>query len=146
MFPTEKDFVYGDPQIEEGLKTQHPNEAVCALIFRNRKIIAVSRKDNHSDFGLIGGKVDKGETPEEALLRETFEETGLKITGYEKIFERRDGNFICYTYLCVADGEITTDNEISEAKGIVKEVTWDELFAGSFGNYNRELYKHITNE
>ena len=120
-------------------------EAVCALIYGpNGGIISVSRKDDHDSWGLIGGKVDEGETPEEALLRETFEETGLKITGYEKIFERRDGNLICYTYLCVADGEITTDNEISEAKGIVKEVTWDELFAGSFGNYNRELYKSLV--
>lgn len=122
-------------------------EAVCALIYGpNGGIIAVSRKDNHESMGLIGGKVDKGETPEEALLRETFEETGLKITSFKKIFERIDGDFICYTYLCVADGEITTDNEISEAKGIVKEVTWDDLFAGSFGIYNRELFKFISNE
>lgn len=119
-------------------------EAVCALIHGpNGGVIAVSRKDNHQSMGMIGGKVDGGETPEEALIRETYEETGLTITGYKKIFERKDAEFICYTYLCSAIGTITNSNEISEAKGLVKEVDWSDLFSGSFGEYNRELYNYL---
>lgn len=115
-------------------------QAVCALIYtKDGKILGVSRKDDTSKFGLIGGKVDDGETPEEALLRETKEETGLTIVKYKKIFERIDNNFICFTYLCETIGEINT----TEA-GLVKEVTWDELFNGPFGQYNLELYKHIN--
>ena len=53
--------------------------AVCALIFRGDKILSVSRKNDHKIFGLIGGKVDYGETLIEALFRETKEETGLDI-------------------------------------------------------------------
>jgi 8-oxo-dGTP diphosphatase len=117
-------------------------EAVCALIYtENGKILGVSRKDRLDKFGLIGGKVDDGETPEQALLRETFEETGLTITSFEKIFERNADGFNCFTYLCKVKGTVNT----SEA-GIVKEVTWDELFAGPFGEYNLELFNHINNE
>lgn len=114
-------------------------QAVCALIFtENLKILGVSRKDNPTAFGLIGGKVDKGETPEEALIRETKEETGLDITKYEKIFERTDGDFKCSTYLCEVTGEIQTTED-----GIVKEVSWLDLVDGPFGEYNYELLCHL---
>ena len=114
-------------------------QAVCALIFRESGyILGVSRKDNPNTFGLVGGKVDPNETPEEALIRETKEETGLDIVKYKKIFEKNDDNFVCFTYLCAVKGDIQTNE-----KGVVKEVTWDELFDGPFGDYNRELYKSL---
>lgn len=115
-------------------------EAVCALIFtKNNMVLGVSRKDNQNNFGLIGGKVDDGETPEEALIRETKEETGLDVVKYDKIFERSDGNLKCYTYLCDTTGEVMTNEA-----GIVKEVTWKELLNGPFGEYNEQLLQHLT--
>jgi 8-oxo-dGTP pyrophosphatase MutT (NUDIX family) len=114
-------------------------EAVCALIFRdNGKILGVSRKDDLSQMGLIGGKVDDGETREQALLRETLEETGLRITHYKKIFENIDGEFNTFTYLCKVEGEVTTSE-----KGVVKELTWKELFNGPFGEYNKALHESL---
>lgn len=116
-------------------------EAVCALIFRGDKIIGVSRKDNPNDFGLIGGKVEVGETKARALQREIMEECGLTIIQGKLIFTRFDNDVMSYTYLCEVEGEIKT-NEM----GVVKEVTWEELFNGSFGDYNRRLYKKLYNE
>lgn len=114
-------------------------QAVCALIFtKNNKILGVSRKDDQNNFGLIGGKVDDGETPEEALIRETKEETGLDVVRYDKIFERTDNNFKCSTYLCDTIGEVITNEA-----GIVKEVTWKELLNGTFGEYNEQLLQHL---
>ena len=115
--------------------------AAVMLIIKDRKILGVSRKDNPTAFGLIGGKVDEGETPEEALIRETKEETGLNITKYEKVFERTDGNFKCFTYLCEVEGDVQTTE-----KGVVKEVGWPELLAGPFGEYNRQLLDHMRNQ
>lgn len=38
---------------------------------------------NHDKWIGVGGKFEKDETPEECLLREVKEETGLTLTGYD---------------------------------------------------------------
>ena len=37
---------------------------------------------NHDKWIGVGGKFEAGEAPEECLLRETLEETGLRLTRY----------------------------------------------------------------
>lgn len=39
---------------------------------------------NHDKWIGVGGGIEEGETPEQCLLREVREETGLTLTGYEK--------------------------------------------------------------
>ena len=55
------------------------------------------KKANGNKWGLPAGKRDDGETLEQALLREVFEETGIAIPGndikhYNSLFVR-DGDF-----------------------------------------------------
>jgi len=37
--------------------------SVTGLIIKDNKILSIARKDNPNDFGLPGGKIDKGELP-----------------------------------------------------------------------------------
>lgn len=108
-------------------------------------ILGVSRKHDHKDFGLVGGKCEDNETFEECVKREVLEETGLIVTTCEEIFERsciyKNRETIGKTFLCEVEGEIHTDEP-----HIVKWVTWEELFNGSFGEYNKALFKHLYNE
>jgi len=46
---------------------------------RDTKVIMVARRDNPNQFGMPGGKVEQGESYIDAAIRETFEETGIKI-------------------------------------------------------------------
>jgi len=48
------------------------------MLYRNRK----ENDENAGKWIGVGGKVKDGESPDDCLLREVFEETGLKLTSY----------------------------------------------------------------
>ena len=56
--------------------------AIIVLIHRGDEVLLVRAKNFRTDFfGLVAGFVETGETLEEAVVRETMEETGVKITN-----------------------------------------------------------------
>lgn len=122
-------------------------EAVCALIENKGLYLAVSRKDNPDDFGLIGGKIDPGEGPSEALRREAIEEAGILLKSYTLVFESvcgpgKDGiSYLVKTYK-VTDWE---DLGIgTNESGVVSWIAKEKLLSGSFGDYNKELFKKLS--
>lgn len=123
-----------------------PKVSLTFLVNGEGKILSVSRKDNKNDFGLCGGKVDKGETFVQAGIRELFEETGLIGYNLKPIFFRKDGKFKCITFLANFKGEINVSD--SHETGAVEWLTFKELNEGTFGEYNIELviceYKDTT--
>ncbi len=65
---------------------------VAALIFRDSKILICQRRreDSHGlQWEFPGGKVEPGESLEEALRRELREELGVEATIGEEIFRTR---------------------------------------------------------
>ena len=106
--------------------------ALVVLINEKGEVLAVSRKDNHEDFGLVGGKVDEGETPVEAAIREAKEETGLDVSNLRCIYQRFRNDRMGYTYLADYSGEINTDEP-----HVVKWASFDTINNGSFGDWNK---------
>ena len=53
------------------------------IVIDNDKVLLVKQNDGHTAFPK--GHIEQGETEEECALRETFEETGLKVKIIENI-------------------------------------------------------------
>jgi ADP-ribose pyrophosphatase YjhB (NUDIX family) len=66
---------------------------VTGLLIEDRKILLVKQKVSASrSWSLPGGRLEQGETLEEGIVRELFEETGLnvKVTNLLYICEKTD--------------------------------------------------------
>lgn len=119
----------------------------CALIENEagNLYLSVTRKNNHSDFGLPGGKYDPDEDMDlvDTALRETVEETGMNveiITTIEPYIEDD-----CYTYFgrttLIPDTEINL-NETGKIGFVSEEVLQNQ---SSFGKYNKRMFQHFKN-
>ena len=65
-------------------------EVVAALIEKENKFLICQRpkgKNLEMKWEFAGGKIEKGETPEQALIRECQEELAITLNVYEKIAE-----------------------------------------------------------
>ena len=118
--------------------TKTPHEAVCVCALRGDKVLAVARRGTTDEWGLPGGKVDSGEAPLEALVREVWEEAHIKLdkTKLEPVLNRVDHPFLVTTYLY--NDNIDETPEQGDA-GPVAWVSWDQLISGPFGEYNARL-------
>ena len=93
------------------------------------------------------GKVEKGESFEEAAVREIFEETGMdaRITGLYKVFHYDhlwEGERKAEWYVVVFHGEAVFEPDRHESKEIAEVRKFRKLpinFAGELGKYYSDL-------
>ena len=100
------------------------NLAVDAIILCDKKIVLIKRKNPPYEnyYALPGGFVEKGETVEQALIREAKEETGLdleilKLVGVYSDPERDPrGRVVSLCYLAKANGKLAPASDACEIK------------------------------
>lgn len=82
-------------------------KAARALIFRDNELLVIKRNKFGKQYNvLVGGGVEMHEAPEDALVREGLEETGLRITDFRLVFIEEAGKpyGTQYIYLCKDPG------------------------------------------
>ena len=73
--------------------------SVIAIVRQGGLLLSVSRKHNHQDLGFPGGKVEPGEAPEDAVVRELLEETSIRAsTAPRKVYMGESTNAAHFTW------------------------------------------------
>jgi 8-oxo-dGTP diphosphatase len=67
---------------------QKPEAAIGALVLKDQKVLLVKRSQSPSKglWALPGGKINLGETLQQAVMREVFEETGVSVIPLQPIY------------------------------------------------------------
>ena len=71
------------------------------------RVLLVRQNYGHRFFGLPGGKIEDGESPGEAAVRELFEETGLRAGSvvphsvHELVYPGTGGRYRAHAFTCL---------------------------------------------
>lgn len=101
-------------------------EVVGTMFFEDKKLL-IDKPRNRPTYQMIGGRVEEGETPKEAAIRECHEELGEEATFDENLFEyimdfneiatsdqKTPIHFTIYQYMGQLEGTINTSSEIED--------------------------------
>ncbi|MDR0230280.1 MAG: NUDIX domain-containing protein [Flavobacteriaceae bacterium] len=117
--------------------------ASALITDKNNRLLTV-RKKTSTYYMMAGGKIELGETPEQALIRELNEELNLIITSKDikllgthttKAVNEVNTTVTAHIYhLIIDDANIVVSAEIAEAKWLTKE------------NYTETKLAHLLEE
>lgn len=99
-------------------------DVVGTMFFKDKKLL-IDKPRKRKTYQMVGGKVEKGETPLQAAIRECHEELGEKAIIEEECFEvvmdfdeiatsdpTQKIHFYVFQYQGELKGELTTSEEI----------------------------------
>lgn len=129
--------------------------AVAALVGNDKGELLLTRRKHDPDAGkldLPGGFVDPGETAEEALERELFEELGLKIKKAEFMFSRPNEYIFSGISVFTLDMAFRVEpvdfEEFKPMDDILEfgfysfdDINWDDIPAPSIRYFAQEFFR-----
>jgi mutator protein MutT len=123
------------------------SDAIVAVITRDDKILLIERAPRGLYSGYwapVSGKVEPGESQEEAVVRESMEEVGLTVRPVGKVWENitTSGTYRLYWWLAeYVSGELVLDKrEATDARWVtVEEISAFKIFEGDRDFYEKVL-------
>ncbi len=131
-----------------------PRVAVGAIVFKDNKVLLVRRGKPPAEglWAIPGGRIEIGETLQEAAEREIFEETGMTIRALEPVYtfdviDQDAGGRTRFHYVIV---DLTADYIRGEPRAgddalAARWVSSDELAALKVSSKTRQLLKEQFN-
>lgn len=124
-------------------------EVVAALIRDGNKFMICQRSKNKARallWEFVGGKVEKGETKEAALIRECREELGATVKPYDIFMEVVHEYPDITVNLTLFNAEITEGAPQKIEHNDIKWITPDEIPNYEFCPADKEILKKIIKE
>lgn len=145
--PNSELMPYQTPRLNENDEKKKLSENALAVIVDNDNKILLLKRAEEPDtwmpnkWGLVGGGIEKGETPEEACKREIKEETGLDIDKFVESFSiQRFESSIEYVFACRYNGD-PTDVELDHEN---TNYGWYDVDEMAFLDTVPHLLEYIT--
>ena len=125
-------------------------QAIVAVLRRDERVLVILRGPAAQRPGYwapLSGKIEPGETQEQAVVREVREEVGLTVVPLAKVWESEtdDRRFRLHWWTAQADtGEVVPDpGEVAETRWVTPQefLALDPVFDG-----DREFFERILPE
>ena len=129
-------------------------KAVRCFLIKDNKVVVTKYKEGNKKAGyyeIPGGKIEEGETPEQTVIREMKEETGLKIKNLKNkgkmIIEYPDRIFDFDVFLCnESEGEPQNFEENTSEWIEIKELLKKEKILSNIMILDRFFIKGLIDE
>jgi 8-oxo-dGTP pyrophosphatase MutT (NUDIX family) len=139
--------------VTEPAETPGQATVAAAIITSRPGVLVGRRRDGHPPWTFPAGKIEPGERPEDAAVRETLEETGLRIRAAGVIGSRihpQTGVSIIYvaaTPMAVTEVQIreALADSAASADGELTEVRWVSLAEASelMGGMSEDVRQYL---
>ena len=145
--PNSELMPYRAPSLNEDKKKKElKKNALAVIVNEDNKILLLKRADDKdiwmpNKWALVGGAIEKGETPQKAVEREINEETGLEIKKFTKSFSiQRNTDSVEHVFACRYKGE-PTDIRLNDEN---TNYGWYDTSEMKFLNIVPHLMEYIT--
>ena len=143
----------GQPEVNRKRYPTLPQAAVGAVVFHKARVLLVRRGQPPAKgfWAIPGGRIELGETLQQAAEREILEETGITITAGEPIFtfdviERDERNNVRYHYVIVdlaaeyVSGALKAGGDASQARWVSADASKELRLNATTGRLLREQF------
>lgn len=111
---------------------------LCLLKKENEILLAMKKRGfGEGRYNGVGGKIEEGETPEQAMIRETEEEISVTPTKYEKVgliefdefYKGKKERVVFHLYIVTEwNGEPTESDEMAPKWFDIQNIPYDSMF------------------